>query len=67
MLYLLQYRSSLFISVICSYLAIWGGLYVLLKNGLLPMDSLVDILEKTPYTSKAIGLVTKYPNVRQTK
>lgn len=56
---------SVFISVISSYLGVWAGLYVLLKNGLLPMDSLVDLLGKTAYTSKAIVLVQKYPNVSE--
>ena len=51
--------------MISSYLGIWGGLYILLKNGLLPMDSLVEFLGKTAYTSKAIDLVLKYPNVGQ--
>ena len=46
-----------------SFFVFWGVLYVLLKNGLLPMDTLIDLLGKTSFTSKAITLVEQYPNL----
>ena len=33
------------------------------ENGLLPMDTLIDLLGKTSFTSKAITMVEQYPNV----
>ena len=44
-------------------IAIWGGIYFLMRYNWLEMDRLIDLMNRYEATSRGISLVERYPEV----
>jgi len=47
----------------CSLFVIWGGLYGVLRYGVLDLDTLINLMNHFDFTSRGVDLVREYPQV----